>query len=188
MQIQYFGNTAFLLKGDDASVALHLPQDKTGDADIVIPESEGGKAGKDQNVFDWPGEYEARGVSVQLIPVGKEKPSRVAKIIIDGIAVIHLNGLLEPLTEKEEERIGSIDVLMTSIGKNAALDEKNIKNTIEAIEPKIIIPMNFSADEEKAFAKSMGFTESEEEVDLKIKAGSLPSDDRMELHILRPRK
>ncbi|MFH0776317.1 MAG: MBL fold metallo-hydrolase [Patescibacteria group bacterium] len=187
MQIQYFGGLGFALKSADATVALAT--ERTDDAQIVVTakEKDAVKAGKDQVVFDWPGEYESRGVSVALIPVGKEKSSRVAKIIIEEIAVVHLDGVSEPLTEKEEERIGNVDILLISVGKNAALDAKQIKNTIEALEPKIVIPMNFADGEEKEFAKNLGFAEAEAENDLKLKASSLPVE-RMELKILRPRK
>ncbi|MBU1089257.1 MBL fold metallo-hydrolase, partial [Patescibacteria group bacterium] len=189
MQISYFGNTGFLLKGNDASVALALPAEKIGNAEIVVTatENEEMKASAEQTVFDWSGEYEARGVSVQLIPVGNEKPSRIAKIIIDGISIVHLDGVTEPLTETEEEQIGGVDMLLVSVGKAAALGEKQIKNTIEALEPKIVVPMNFAAGEEIEFAKTLGFGEVEGEDSLKLKAESLPSE-RMELKILRPRK
>jgi len=189
MQISYFGNLGFILKGNDASVALALPVNKIGKAEIVITMTadEKIKANGEQKVFDWPGEYESCGVSVALIPVGDEKPSRIAKIIIDEIAVVHLNGVTEPLTEKEEAKIGNVDVLLVSIGKNAALDEKQIKNMIEALEPKIMIPMNFVEGEELEFIKNLGFAEPEPENDLKLKASGLPND-RMELKILRPQK
>lgn len=189
MQISYFGNLGFVLKGNDASIALALPADKVGDAEIVITATadEQVKVAKGQNVFDWPGEYESRGVSVALIPVGKDKPSRIAKIIVDEISVVHLDGVTESLSEKEEEKVGNVDVLLISVGKNAALDAKQIKNTIEALEPKIVIPMNFAAGEEIEFAKGLGFPDLEPENDLKIKATSLPVE-RLELKILRPRK
>lgn len=189
MQISYFGNLGFTLKGNDASIALALPADKIGDAEIVITTTadEEVKAAKGQNVFDWPGEYESRGVSVALIPVGKDQPSRIAKIIVDEISVVHLDGVKEPLSEKEEERVGNVDVLLISVGKNAALDAKQIKNTIEALEPKIVVPMNFAAGEDLEFAKSLGFADLEPENELKIKAANLPID-RLELKILRPRK
>lgn len=189
MQIQYFGNLGFALKTADATIALALPAEKISNADIVITstEDEKIKVNSQQTVFDWPGEYESRGVSVALIPVGKDKPSRIAKIIVDEIAVVHLDGVTEALTEKEEEKIGNVDVLLVSVGKNAALDEKQIKNTIEALEPKIVVPMNFASGEEKDFAKGLGFGELEAESDLRLKASSLPSE-RMELRTLRPRK
>lgn len=189
MQIQYFGQLGFLLRGGGTTVALALPPEKIDSAEIVITstEDEKIKTASGQVVFDWPGEYEAKGVGVALIPVGNENPSRIAKIIIDDISIVHLDGVREALTEKEEEKIGNVDILLVSIGANAALDEKQIKNTIEALEPKILIPMNFAAGEEAAFAKNLGLGEVEEEVDLKLKASSLPAD-RMELHILRPRK
>ena len=187
MQIQYFGGLGFVLKSADATVALAT--EKFDDAQIVIPADPDAKiaAAKNQTVFDWPGEYESRGVSVALIPVGKEKKSRVAKILIEEMAVVHLDGVAEPLTEKEEERIGTVDILLISTGKNAALDAKQIKNTIEGIEPKIVVPMNFAVGEEIEFAKNLGCAEAEPENDLKLRASSLPSD-RMELRILKARK
>ncbi len=189
MQIQYFGNLGFVLKGNDASIALALPAERIGDAEIVITMTadEKLKVAEEQKVFDWPGEYESRGVSVALIPVGENEPSRIAKIIVDEIAIVHLDGVREALTEKEEAKIGNVDVLLISVGTNAALDEKQIKNTIEALEPKIVVPMNFKTGEEVEFAKNLGFAEIEPEADLKLKSSSLPSD-RMELKILRPRK
>ena len=189
MQVTYFGNLGFLLKGDETSVALALPAEKIGAAEIVVTatDEEKIKVSDSQTVFDWPGEYEARGVSVALIPVGKEKDSRVAKVIVDGIAVVHLDGVTEALTEAEEEQIGHTDVLLVSVGKDATLDEKQIKNTIEALEPKLVVPMNFAEDEEKVFAKFLGFGETEAEDSLKLKVASLPSE-RMEWHVLRPRK
>ncbi len=189
MQIYYLGDLGFLFRGSEAKVALALPPERVFEEEIVITTSENEKikAKPNQSVFDWPGEYEAKGISVMLIPVGKEKPCRIAKVIIDEISVVHLDGMSEELTEKEEDKVGNVDVLLISVGKSATLNEKQIKNTIEALEPKIIVPMNFAAGEEKAFAKTMGFGETEEETDLKLKAGGLPSD-RMELRILRQKK
>lgn len=189
MQIQYFGDLGFSLKGSDTSVALFLSAEKIGDSEIIVSvtEDEKIKTAEGQSVFDWPGEYEAKGVGVSLISIGKNQPSRAAKIIIDEISVLHLNGIKEALTEKEEDRIGNVDVLIMSIGKNSELNEKQIRSTIEALEPKIIIPMNFADGEEKTFSKSLGFGDVEAEADLKLKAASLPSD-RMELKILKMRK
>jgi hypothetical protein len=189
MQIQYFGNLGFVLKGNDATIALALAPEQIGDAEIVITMTadEEVKAAKSQTVFDWPGEYESRGVSVALIPVGESEPSRIAKIIVDEIALVHLDGVREPLTEKEETKIGNVDVLLISVGAKAALDMKQVKNTIEALEPKIVVPMNCTDAEASEFAKNLGFAELEPETDLKLRATNLPAD-RMELHILKARK
>ncbi len=58
MQISYFGDLGFLLKGNNTPVAIALPAEKTGDAEIVITATadEKIKAGGNQTVFDWPGE------------------------------------------------------------------------------------------------------------------------------------
>ena len=189
MQINYLDDVGFILKGDRASVALACQPEQTKDADIIITNSENEKVkpSKEQIVFDWPGEYESRGISTMIITVGKENVSRVVKVIVDEIAFAHLDDIAEPLTETEEEEIGNVDVLFVSIGKNAKLDSGQVKNIIEVVEPRIVIPMNFTAGEEQEFAKQLGFGDIVAEDVLKLKRSDLPAD-RMELKILKPKK
>lgn len=189
MQISALGGAGFVLKDATMSVLLAGDAAQAHDAEIIIAPTGDGKlkTNNERVVFDWPGEYEARGVSVMIIPVGKTPKSNVIKILFEDISIAHLDNIAEPLTEAEEEKVGNVDVLFISIGKNSKLDEKQIKNTIEEISPRLVIPMNFADGEENVFAKEFGFGEIEAENVLKLKRSDLPSD-RMDLKILRPRK
>ncbi len=189
MQITYKGNAGFTLRGNKATVALALDPRQISTEQIVITagENDAIKAGKDQVVFDWPGEYESNGVMVMIIPVGKDRAVRVVKVILDDISIVHLDNLAEPLTEAEEEKIGNVDLLFVSIGKAAQLPAKGLQAAIEGIDPKLVIPMNYAAGEEETFAKAMGLGSTESEDSLKIKKSDLTSD-KLSLAILRPRK
>jgi L-ascorbate metabolism protein UlaG (beta-lactamase superfamily) len=187
MQINYSGQFGFSLKGNSASVSL-CADGRVGDENIVITVGEEApKVSKGQIVFDWPGEYEAAGVSVMIIPIGKTDRARAVKLMLDDIAVAHLGEIAEPLTDAEEEQIGNVDILFVSIGKAAKLEAKKIQSAIEAIDPRLVIPMNFAAGEETDFAKLLGFAELEAVDSLKLKKADLPND-RMDLKILRPKK
>jgi len=180
MQITYFGENGFVLKGQDATVALACPLEKTNDVDIIITATtdEKVKANDNQAVFDWPGEYESKKVSVMLAPVGKDKKTRIAKVILDNIAFAHIDNLTEPLTEAEEEKLGNIDVLFVNIS------EQETRKVVEVVGPRLVIPMNFAAGEQIDFAKSLGFGEIEEKDVLKLKKSNLPND-RMEFAVIR---
>lgn len=182
MQITYLGDTGFIIKGNQTSVALACKPEEIGLEEIIITGSEDDKikTSANQAVFDWPGEYEARNVSVMVIPVGPEKKQRAVKIMIDEISIAHLDNLDEVLKEEEEEKIGNIDILLIR-------DNKNTKANIEAIDPRLVIPMGLETSNEKEFSKKLGFGEIEAEESLKLKKTDLPSD-RMDLKILKPKK
>lgn len=185
MQINYHNGVGFALRGERSNVALCLEPKQVNGEQVIISNTEGAiKASNNQVVFDWPGEYEAHGVSVMIIPVGKEQKGQITKLILDDFAIAHLDSIAERLTEAEEEKIGNIDILFVSIGKNAKLSAKDIQNTIEAIDPKLVIPMNFSDGEEKDFAKNLGHDALEPTDNLKLKKSDLPND-RMDLKILK---
>ncbi len=189
MQITYKDKIGFVLKGDRTTVALCLAPAQVGAEQIVVAAGEDDviKASKDQSVFDWPGEYEASGVMVMIIPVGKERSARVVKVIHDDISLVHLDNIAEPLTEAEEEKIGNVDLLFVNIGKSAKLPTKGVQATIEGIDPKLVVPMNYTAGEEKEFAKALGFAEAEAESVLKIKKSDF-SSEKMSFAVLRPQK
>lgn len=190
MQINYKTGIGFVVKAGEANIALCLPPEKVDGEEIIITASEADekslKVNKSQVVFSWPGEYEAKGVSVMVIPVGKEKKSRVVKVIAEDISIVHLDGVAEMLTESEEEKIGNVDILFVSIGKNAALNDKQTKQMIEVIEPRAVVPMNFAAGEEIDFGKLLGFAQIEAKDTWKVKKSDLPAD-RMNFEVIRPK-
>ena len=183
MQITFKGDLGFVLDSTNVSVALCLdPQQISQESVIITAKAEDQvKVTKDQFVFDWPGEYEGSGASVMIIPTGKTQQNRVIKILVEDLAIAHLGDLTEPLTDSEKEKIGNIDILFVSANKSAVT--KDLQATIEDIDPRLVIPMNFQGVEATEFAKHLGHEEVEPVNTLKIKRSGLPND-RMDLQIL----
>lgn len=186
MQISYTAPLGFSIKGNDASVALALESKQIDGEDVIVTRDAEAivKATKAQTVMDWAGEYESKGVAVMIIPVGAEKTGRVVKLMIDDIAMCHLTDVSEPLGEAEEERIGNIDILFVPVGAGSKLEAVKIRQLIESIDPRLVIPMGFAAGEQLEFAKALGFGAIEEVETLKLKKSDLASD-RMDLKVLK---
>jgi len=184
MNITYKGQTGFILKGANESVALACDPKQISHEHVIVTRTadETIKVNKDQSICDWPGEYEAYDISVMVIPIGKEQKDRITKVIFEDISCAHVDAINAPLTEAEEEKIGNIDILFITTGKAAKLEPKQIQAVIESISPRMVIPMNFVAGEQLDFAKLLGFGEITEDDILKITKSSLPND-RMDLRI-----
>lgn len=165
MEITWHNNSCFTIK--DRSVTLVInPDRKAGKlhGDIILS-SIGGKENLGEvegasRVFDWPGEYEVKDIPIKAYQAwtkAKSKEEETGKgdktIIfcfeVDGMKVCHLGDLGHTLTSDMLKEIGDVDVLMVKIGKNSNLDTKKANEVIEAIEPRVIIPMS---DEDPAAA------------------------------------
>ena len=157
MEVKYFGNSCFRIKGKDI-VLLTNPFDsslgiKLSDlaADLVLFSSK--KDSKENSslvknalnrketfVIDEPGEYEVGGVFVLGIPFDKKT---IYIITIDGMRLAFLGEISHKVTEKELEEIDGVDILFLPVGGNSVLTEKQAAYIEEKIQPKIIIPMSF---------------------------------------------
>jgi hypothetical protein len=131
-----------------------------------------------------PGEYEVKGVFVNLIFV-KEK-SFFAKILSEDIKVCHLNSFdQKELPEDVIETLGGIDVLIISLEK---LEPKEASNIVSQLEPKIAIPIGYSEKDEttlKEFLKQRGIKKEIEKIDkFKIKANQLPQEEDYETQLV----
>lgn len=182
MQIFYKNDLGFVLKAAKTNVALALnPKQLTDESVIVTVTADAEfKTKKEQTVFDWPGEYEKGGVMTQIFQTGKNEPGRVIKLVVDDISCVHVTSLSEPLTEKEEEEIGKVDILFVPLA--GAIPEKEIMPVIEALEPKIVVPMQATPEQAAALAKTFGSV-AEPQDSLKIKASDL-TGERVEVRIL----
>jgi len=65
------------------------------------------------------------------------------KFTIDGIKFCHLGDLGHELDSEAIEKIGEVDVLFVPIGGTFTVDDKQAWNVINAIKPKIIVPMHY---------------------------------------------
>jgi L-ascorbate metabolism protein UlaG (beta-lactamase superfamily) len=203
MNIQYYGHSCFKIslkpagRGQnevvlfidpfDKSVGLRPPQ---GQADLALVshhhhDHDNVEALKgDPCVIDLPGEYSVKGVNIIGIPSfhdskeGAERGSNTI-FIVDGeeLKLCHLGDLGTDLSEKQLEKIGTVNILFVPIGGNYTIDYKKAIETIKKIEPNIIIPMHFKLkgttvdiDDETKFCSEMGYCVKDRPSKLNLKS------------------
>lgn len=141
-------------------------------------------------LINTPGEYERNGIYIRGIPSfhdkseGKERGLNTIFIIkAEDMTICHLGDIGQEPTEKQIEEIGDVDILMVPVGGKYTIDFKEAIETINQIEPKIIIPMHYKVADSKIdidgpekFVKELGLTP--EKVDkYKITQKLLPTED-----------
>lgn len=208
MDINYLGHSAFKIKGKTVSVVTDpFDSDMIGmklpktEADIVtISHNHGDHNNAEvitgvKRIIDAPGEYEINGTSFIGIDSyhddkkGTERGKNTIFVIeMDGLRICHLGDLGHTLNESTIAEIGDIDVLMVPVGGVYTIDAKGAVDAINAIEPKVIIPMHFKTEDHKGetfdsmstvedFLKEIGLR-VERLPKLSVKAGELSSEDQ----------
>lgn len=166
MEIQFFGNSCFKIRGSRASLITD-PFEPNGDlklpkvgADIITLSREernyknisavlGTTRRSEPFVISGPGEYEISNVYVLGLPSAMKtktnggKKSTIYVINIDGMRIVHLGLLDHKLTEDQLEEINSADILFIPVGGVLVFNAKEAIEVIGKTEPKIIIPMCF---------------------------------------------
>jgi L-ascorbate metabolism protein UlaG (beta-lactamase superfamily) len=163
MDISWFGQAAFRLKGKAATVVTDPFDPKIGfklpkvEADILtishshFDHNNIAAVGGEPFVIEGPGEYEIKGVSVVGVgsfhddKKGEERgKNTLYNIQIDGVNVAHLGDLGQnSLTTAQVEELGSIDILFIPVGGHFTIDAAAAAKIVAQLEPKIVIPMHF---------------------------------------------
>ncbi|MFH1430187.1 MAG: MBL fold metallo-hydrolase [Candidatus Uhrbacteria bacterium] len=128
-----------------------------------------------------PGECEVRGVSVVGIPFHGRT---IYRIVAEGISIAHLGNASTKLDAGTAELLGEVDICFVPIGGNGVLGAKEAGETIEQLEPRIVIPIQYGVkgtklpyDGPEAFCKEYGCSLKEVEDRLKIVEKDMPSDE-----------
>jgi len=200
MDITWHGHSCFTIKGKDATIltdpfeglGVKLPKLK---ADIVSMSGEGEMVELEgtPKVLDWPGEFEIANVSIEAFSPNGE-PFNIFIFAIDGLKICHLSYLSHELSDETLDRIGEVDILMVPVGGSEVLDGKTAQKVVEAIEPRVVIPMLYAATETKLkikgaeeFLKAMGKTEKEPVEKFSISGRSSLPAENMEFVLLAPK-
>ncbi|MBI2055174.1 MAG: MBL fold metallo-hydrolase [Candidatus Sungbacteria bacterium] len=149
-----------------------------------------------------PGEYEVKNVAITGIPTfhddkkGKERgPNTCYVIEMEDIRIGHLGDFGEAEIRPETlEALGEIDILLVPVGGTYTIDAEVAAEVVNAIEPKIVIPMHYAISGIKAklagvgmFLKEMGIKNGEEMDRLTIKKKDLIDDNKSaKTVVLRP--
>jgi len=163
MKIQYLGHSSFEIKNrevtivtdpfDPQLVGLKFPKVT---ADIVTVSHQH----RDHNfvagvgitpvVFDYPGEYEARGIKIFGLQSwhdktqGSERGENIIfKIIIDGMTVTHLGDLGEMPSRELLDQLEDTDILLVPIGGVFTINAAEAAEVVKALKPAVVIPMHY---------------------------------------------
>jgi len=143
-------------------------------------------------LINGPGEYEVKGVFVQGISSfhdkeeGKERgKNTIYTIRAEKMKLCHLGDLgQKQLTDKQVEKIGTIDILMIPVGGKYTISGHEAQGIISQIEPKVVIPMHYKIPKLKLdldgldkFMKAMGKNNIKKQSKYSIKKNNLPSEE-----------
>ena len=146
----------------------------------------------DPKVFAAPGEYEYNGVTARgvMTPLGEDTPQEQRNVAysieIDGISICHLGDISSPLTTRQVDDLKPVDLLFVPIGGRCTLDIDQVYQTLQDLDPKIVIPMHYETTGVKVelngldpFVRRMGLELSQPQPRVVVTTGNLPTDMRI---------
>lgn len=170
MHINYYGLSCFKIvaktggRGSDDVTVYFSPYNKSvglrppqGGADIVLLAHEDEMFNEAESfrgeplVFDAPGEYSAKGISIVGMDVaadprgGEVRGNTVVfSLDVEGMKIVHLGAIGVEPSEKLLDLIVGADILFLPIGDLAGVDGKTAEVIARKVSPKIIIPMQYN--------------------------------------------
>lgn len=110
-----------------------------------------------------PGDYEVGGIFIKGIPSeavigGKKYINTIYTLTVDEISICFLGALTNPTLSNEAiEAIDSADILFLPVGDGIdSLAPKDAYKLAVAIEPRLIVPMDFADEDIRTFLKEAG--------------------------------
>jgi L-ascorbate metabolism protein UlaG (beta-lactamase superfamily) len=184
MKIKRFKDNEFLLSGSDCSLGINFLGDEVDAVLFSSFQANKDSLGKDKIIFDWPGEFEVRGVNVTCLRNEAGEENLVYSLEFDGIRFCFLGNFKGELTDEIIEEIAETDVLAVKIGGESELNAKKTHELIERIEPRIVMPIFADATSRSDFSKEMSITELESVESFEIKSRSALPESTTEYVIL----
>lgn len=133
-------------------------------------------------ILSTPGECETKGVLISATQ-GSEPEQIMFRIDSEDISIGHLGVAKKALTDNQLKVISGVDILLVPVGGNNCYDAQAAVKTINTIEPRIIIPINYKSDNnpkaEKVdvFLKEMSVSNIKPEKKIIIKKKDLPQEE-----------
>lgn len=198
MDIKFHGNACFSIQAGKLAVVTDPYGDSTGlklptlKANVVTVSGQTdahNNAGAIQGepvVLDWPGEYESSGIHVRGVHsmTSDSQENIIFSFHLDGVHFCHLGSLGVDLSDEQLEKVSEADVLFVPVGGGRTLTAKKAKELVEAIDPRIVIPMLYKSEGSKldlepleAFVSIMGAQNVERVDSFSLKKSDLPEDN-----------
>jgi L-ascorbate metabolism protein UlaG (beta-lactamase superfamily) len=195
MHISWLGSTGFRLQvkpfDKDVTVAIDPYKQKVGTSprslapDIALftrGEEDGITLSGDPFVLASPGECETHGVLVSAAQ-GHDPESTVVRVDAEQLSLGHLGCMKKQPTDKQLQLLSGVDILCVPTGNDVCFDPEQAVKAINAIEPRVVIPMAFKSDNDpKAksvddFIKEIGIKADPAEKKVILKKKDLPQED-----------
>lgn len=200
MEISWLGYSCFRLKGKSATVitdpyppGLGYNPGKLEASIVTVSHNHPDHSyvqdigGSPKFIFR-PGEYEISGVLIIGMSTFHDDENGLTQgkntvyaIEVDDVTVCHLGDLGHPLSTKQIEDLGTVDVLLVPVGGGTTINASQAAALVRSLEPKIVIPMHYktltltkeleSADK---FLKEMGVKEAIPVPKLVVTRANLP--------------
>lgn len=112
-------------------------------------------------ILDTPGECETKGVLVTAVP-GQEPGSIMFRLDTKQLSMAHLGLTDKPLNDSQIEALSDVDILLVPVGGKNCYDAEGAAKAVNAIEPRIVIPIAYKSDNDpgaepvEKFLKEMG--------------------------------
>jgi len=184
MQIKFNGKSSFTIKEGDFTLVTDPFEGVSMEKVNAITQCQSTNPFKSEaKRFNWPGEYETSGVFLMGISSfhntkdsEQQEENTIFKIECNGLRLCHLGRLGTKPTPEQLEQIGDVDVLFIPVGEDGTIEGKKVKEVIEQIEPRLMIPMLYTEESLTAFLKEMGAVNSERLDTLAVKRSELPEE------------
>ncbi len=196
MEITWHKDTCFTVRTKGKSVVLN-PNKNAGKLKgemIITSLAENAEVEGAERTFDWPGEYEMKNIPITGLKAwtkkskegegGEGETTTIFCFQINKVKFCHLGELGHPLTSEMVDKIGDVDILMIKTGEGANLDQKAAMEVIEAIEPRVVIPMG--DDKVGETLKDIGADKIEAVESFELKTAKDLPDEQMKCIVLKP--
>jgi len=107
-------------------------------------------------------------------------------IRVEGLTLCHLGYLTQKLTPAQIDQLGQPQILLGPVSGDGILSTSDLQETISAIQPRIFLPVQYSADESSngqsplgKFLSEMGTTDLEPQRRLNLTETNLPGELRV---------
>jgi len=133
-------------------------------------------------ILSTAGEIDVKGVLVTAVE-GHGEGQTMLRIDVEQMSLGHLGLINKPLTERQLDILSDVDILCVPVGNDESFDAQAAMKAINAIEPKVVIPMAFKSDNDlkakpvDAFLKEIGSKNGEPEKKVIIKKRDLPQEE-----------
>jgi len=201
MIINWYGLSCFRLQNNGTSLLIDPLPEASG---LKMPRMQNDitlftQAGLDKKASGFaissPGEYEVKSIFIYGLAGENGEAGKIIYLIeAEGIRLAHLGSVKQAkFSQAQLERLDNVDILFLPVGGGDGLSSKQAAEVISALEPRLVVPMNyqipglkFKLENLEDFKKEVGG--NFETVDkLKISKKDLPEEETR-LVVIEPSK